>query len=121
MLPVGGTVFIVGGAAFTVGGTQFTVGGAVFTVGGATQDCYWPHEQKILKSSYLNGQAIKRGGGVKGRPLRKKNNFYRFFFKKMKFKNNNYFTFDNLSKYGHIMLKIVGRYFIWVVTIFSQK
>ena len=37
------------------------------------------------------------------------------------FKNKNYFTFDNLSKYGHITLKFVGSYFIWVVTIFSKK
>ena len=25
------------------------------------------------------------------------------------------------SKYGHITLKFVGRYFYWVVTIFSKK
>jgi hypothetical protein len=35
------------------------------------------------------------------------------------FKNKNYFTLDNLSKYGHITLKFVGRYFYLVVTIFS--
>ena len=30
------------------------------------------------------------------------------------FKNKNYFTLDNLSKYGHITLKFVGRYFyLW--------
>ena len=31
------------------------------------------------------------------------------------FKNKNYFTLDNLSKYGHITLKFVGRYFYLVV------
>ena len=31
-------------------------------------------------------------------------------------KNKNYFTLGNLSKYGHITLKFVGRYFILVVT-----
>ena len=36
-------------------------------------------------------------------------------------KNKNYFTLDNLSKYGHITLKFVSRYFIWFVTIFSKK
>ena len=35
--------------------------------------------------------------------------------------NKNYFTLDNLSKYGHITLKLVGRYFYLVVTIFSKK
>ena len=37
----------------------------------------------------------------------------------MVYENN--FTLDNLSKYGHITLKSVRRYFIWVVTIFSKK
>ena len=31
--------------------------------------------------------------------------------------NKNYSTLDNLSKYGHIMLKFVGMYYYWVVTI----
>ena len=31
------------------------------------------------------------------------------------FKDINFFTLNNLSKYGHITLKFVGRYFIWVV------
>ena len=31
------------------------------------------------------------------------------------------FTLDNLSKYGHITLKGVGRHFIWVVTIFPKN
>ena len=37
------------------------------------------------------------------------------------FKNKNYFTLDILSKYGHITLKIVGRYFYWVVTLFPKN
>ena len=43
------------------------------------------------------------------------------FFILLPFKNKHYFTLDNLSKYGHIMLKFVGRYFYSVVTIFSKK
>ena len=31
------------------------------------------------------------------------------------------FSLDNLSKYGQITLKFVGRYFYWVVTIFSKN
>ena len=60
-----------------------------------------------------------RGGGkeVKSGPLRKKD----FFFILLQFKNKNYLTLDNLSKYGHITLKFVGSYFYLVVTIFSKK
>ena len=67
------------------------------------------------KNSSTNGQAIK--GGVKASPLRKNE----LFFILLPFKNRNYFTLDNLSKYGHITLKFVGRYFYLVVTIFSKK
>ena len=52
-------------------------------------------------------------------PLR--NFFWNFFFILLPFKNKNYFTLDNISKYGHITLKFVGRYFDLVVTIFSKK
>ena len=54
---------------------------------------------------------LRGGGGVKGRP----------FKILLPFKNKNYFTLDNLSKYGHIAFKFVGRYFIWVATIFSKN
>ena len=37
------------------------------------------------------------------------------------FKNQNYLTLDNLSKYEHITLKFVGRYLYWVAKIFSKK
>ena len=37
------------------------------------------------------------------------------------FKNKNYFTLDNLSKYGHITLKFVGRYFYLDVIKFSKN
>ena len=37
------------------------------------------------------------------------------------FKNKNSFTLVNLSKYGHITLKFVDRYFYLVVTIFSKN
>ena len=58
------------------------------------------------------------GGGVKAGPLRKKELFLKLFFILLPFKNKNYFTLDNLSKYGHIMLKFIGRYFYLFVIIF---
>ena len=73
------------------------------------------------KSSFLYGRAFKRGG-AKGRQLRKNNffsDFYSFFL--LPFKYWNHFTLDNLLKYGHITLKFIGRYFYWVVTIFSKN
>ena len=70
------------------------------------------------KNYFLNGRAIKRGGG-KGLAIKKKNIFVTFLKILLPLKNKNYFNLDNLSKYGHIMLKFVGRYFIWVV--FVQK
>ena len=36
------------------------------------------------------------------------------------FKNKNYFTLDNLSKYGHITLKFVCRYFTWLLQYFPK-
>ena len=56
--------------------------------------------------------------GGKGRAIKEKKNF---FFILLPFRNENYFTLDNLSKYGNIMLKFVGRYFYLVVTMFSKK
>ena len=54
--------------------------------------------------------------------IKEKITFFKTFFKiLLPFKNKNYFTLVNLSKYGHIKLKFVGRYFYLVVTIFSQK
>ena len=58
------------------------------------------------------------GGGGKGRAIKEKRFF---FFILLPFKNKNYFTLDNLSKYGHITLKFVSRYFYLVVTVFSKK
>ena len=55
------------------------------------------------------GKMKKRGGGEL-RPCHQE-----VFF--MPFKKK-YFPFDNLSTYGHIMLKFFGRYFYWLVTIF---
>ena len=71
------------------------------------------------KSSSTSGRATKRG--VKGGPLSKKELLKLFFYILLPFKNKNYFTLDNLSKYGHITLKFVGRHFYLVVTIFSKK
>ena len=51
-------------------------------------------------------------------PLRKKDFFFLFC---CHLKMKNYFTLDNLSKYGHITLKFVGRYFYLVVTILSKE
>ena len=65
------------------------------------------------KLSPLMARPIRWGGG-KGRALKEKGTFFLLPFK-------NYFTLDNLSKYGHITLKFIGRYFYWVLTIFSKK
>ena len=65
---------------------------------------------------------LRGGGGVKGRAIKEKITFFEtFFFILLPFKNKIYFTLDNLSKYGHITLMFVGRYFYLVVTIFSKK
>ena len=63
-----------------------------------------------------------RGGG-KGRAIKEKITFFKtFFFILLPFKNKNYFTLDNLSKYGNITLKFVGRYtksvlYIFIITL----
>ena len=79
------------------------------------------NREAAKKKSSVNGRAIKRGwgGGVKARPLRTL--FKTLFFIFLPFINKNYFTLDNLSKYGNIMLKFAGRYFYLLVTIFSKK
>ena len=60
-----------------------------------------------------------RGEG-KGLASKEKKNFILVL---LPFKNNNYFSqyVDNLSKYVHITLKLVGRYFYWAFKIFSNK
>ena len=76
---------------------------------------------KKQKKSSTNGRAIKRGGG-KGRAIKEKITFLKLFFLiLLPFKNINYFTLDNLSKYGHITLKFVGRYFYLLVTIYPKN
>jgi hypothetical protein len=52
-----------------------------------------------------------RGGGGKGRATKEK----------ITFKDRNYFTLDNISKYGNIRLKFAGSYFYLLVTIYSKK
>ena len=65
------------------------------------------------KSSSFNGPAITRGmEGCKGPVIKKKKNLFEIF---LPLKIKKYFTLDNLSKYGHITLKFVDRYIIWVV------
>ena len=71
--------------------------------------CYESVRKTAKKSYFLNDRAIKRGEGVKGGPLRKKKNYFFNFFK------NFVAILINLSKYGHIMLKFIGRYFYLVV------
>ena len=56
------------------------------------------------------GPAIKEKGTFFG-------TFFIFFIFFLPFKDKNYLSLDNLSKYGHIMLKFVV---IWVVT-FSKN
>ena len=54
-----------------------------------------------------------RGGRGKGPAIKEK----LFFLLRilLPFTNKHYFTLNDLSKYGHITLKFVGRYFYWVV------
>ena len=77
----------------------------------------------IFFVSSLRLAAKKKRGGGKGRATKEKSTIFKTFFFILlpPFKNKNYFTLDNLSKYGHITLKFVGRYFYLVVTIFSKK
>ena len=68
------------------------------------------------------GSRKKKSSSTSGRATKEKITFFKtFFFIMLPFKNKNYFTLDNLSKYGNITLKFVGRYFYLVITIFSQK
>ena len=74
------------------------------------------------KKNLLLMAGTLRGGGGKGPVIKEKITFWGFFFLSfLPFKNKHYFNLDNLSKYGHIMIKFVGRYFYWVVTIFDKK
>ena len=68
------------------------------------------------------GSRKKKKSSTSGRATKEKRTFFKtFFFILLPFKNKNYFTLDNLSKYGHITLKFVGRYFHLAVTIFSKN
>ena len=58
----------------------------------------------VKKVYFFNCSAIKEGWGVKG-------HFWNSFYILLPFTNKKYFTLDNLSIYGHIRLKFVGRYF----------
>ena len=59
-----------------------------------------------------------RGEGGPGPAIKEKRNFFKTFFLKLccHLKLKSYFTLDKLSKYGHITLKFVGRYFYRVFT-----
>ena len=59
---------------------------------------------------------LREGGGGKGPDIKEKITYkkpFKFFIQKWKW--------FYLSKYESITLKFVGRYFIWVVTIYSKK
>ena len=74
------------------------------------------------KGSCKKNQAIEWGGGWGKEPaIKDKIIFFYFFLIVLPVININYFTLDNFSKYGHTMLKLVGRYFYWAVTIFSTN
>ena len=64
-------------------------------------------EKPQKKSSSPNGRAINGGGGGKVPAIKEKKTFFTYFLILLPFKDKNYFTFDNLSKYGHITLKFV--------------
>ena len=82
----------------------------------ATLISHW-YQKKCIHFHYMSkSEGILREAAKKGRPLRKKD-----FFFKLPFRNKNYFTLDKLSKYGHITLKFVGRYFYLVVYNIFQK
>jgi len=57
--------------------------------------------QAAKKGSFLNGLAIKRGGGL-GAAVRGERFFLFVFFILLPFKNEMYFTLDNLWAYGYI-------------------
>ena len=55
---------------------------------------------------------LRGGGRGKGRAIKEKITFFEtFFFILLPFRNKSYFTLNNLSKYGHITLNFVGKYF----------
>ena len=76
---------------------------------------------KTKQNPPLMAGPLRGGRGGKGRAIKEKRTFFYFFFILLPFKNKNYFTLDNLSIYGNIKLKFVGRYFYLLVTIFSKK
>ena len=81
--------------------------------------CMYKGSRKKKRSS-TNGQAIKRGGG-KGRAIKEKRTFLKLFFIMLPFKNKNYFTVDNLSKYGHITLSLSAGIFTWLLQYFPKN
>ena len=82
----------------------------------ADSPSYIPRLGKPQKKTPLMARPL-RGGGGKGRAIKEKITFWNFLFYFV-FKNKNYFTLDNLSKYGHIMLKFVGTKMLFNVPIF---
>ena len=68
------------------------------------------------------GSRKKKGGGGKGWAIKEKRTFFEtFFLFCCHLKNKNYLTLDNLSKYGNITLKFVGRYLYLLVTISNNN
>ena len=89
-------------------------------MGGAQREFFLCSLREASKNKVLLLMAGKlRGGGGKGQVIKEKNNFFWNFFFKLCCHLKIIFFY--LSKYVNMMLKFVGRYFIWVVTIFSKK
>ena len=74
--------------------------------------------KSVSKKVSWVGEAAKKSSYLNGRDIKEKGTFFKIL---LTFKNKNYFTLDNLSKYRHITLMFDGRYFYWVVTIISKE
>ena len=74
-----------------------------------------------LNKNVIIREAAKKNPPLKAGPLRVGGGKGRATKEKITFKDKNYFTLDNLPKYGNITLKFAGSYFYLLVTIYSKK